>query len=108
MQEFLVFDESFDSCLTATLTLFLSSTTPRSVCLLSIPFALTYRTLNVMSSLIYSADGAGVGVVRVVIAVSFRPSRGRRSNLYFSDTVRKISTSDVSVTYRTGVLGSRA
>ena len=56
MQGFLDFDESYDSCITATLTLFLSNTTPSSVSLLPIPLA-----LNVLSSLIYSADGAGVG-----------------------------------------------
>ena len=52
-------DESFDSCITATLTLFLSNTTPSSVSLLLIPLALNCRTLNVLSSLC-SADGAGV------------------------------------------------
>ena len=61
MQGFLDFDESFDSCITATLTLFLSNTTPRYVSLLPIPLALNYRTLNVLSSLICLADGAGVG-----------------------------------------------
>ena len=61
MQGFLDFDESFDSCITATLTLFLSNTTPSSVSLLPIPLVLNYRTLNVLSSLICSADGAGVG-----------------------------------------------
>ena len=53
--------ESFDSCITATLTLFLSNTTPSYVSLLPIPLALNCRTLNVLSSLIFSADGAGVG-----------------------------------------------
>ena len=61
MQGFLDFDESFDSCINATLTLFLSSTTPNSVSLLPIPLALTCRTLNVLSSLIFLADGTGVG-----------------------------------------------
>ena len=61
MQGFLDFGESFDSCITATLTLFLSNTTPSSVSLLPIPLALNCRTLNVLSSLICSADGAGVG-----------------------------------------------
>ena len=62
MQGFFDFDESFDSCITATLTsLFLSNTTPSSVSLLSITLALNCRTLNVLSSLICSADGAGVG-----------------------------------------------
>ena len=46
------FDESLD--------LFLSSTTPNSVSLLPIPLALSCRMLNVLSSLICSADGAGV------------------------------------------------
>ena len=61
MQGFLDFDDSFDSSITATLTLFLSSTTPSSVSLLPIPLALNCRTLNVLSSLICSADGAGDG-----------------------------------------------
>ena len=60
MQGFLVFDESFDSCITATLTLFLSNTTPSSVSLFPIPLALNCRTLNVLSSLVCSADGAVV------------------------------------------------
>ena len=38
------FDESFDSCITATLTLFLSNTAPTSVSLLPIPLALNCRT----------------------------------------------------------------
>ena len=100
MQGFLDFDESFDSFITGTLALFLSSTTPSSVSVLPIPLALSCRTLNVLSSLICSADGAGVGggeggdcwvfdakqgleVVRVVIAGSLMPSRGCMSNLYF-------------------------
>ena len=61
MMGFLDFDESFDSCITATMTLFLSNTTPSSVSLLLIPLALNCRTLNVLSSIICSADGAGVG-----------------------------------------------
>ena len=60
MQGFLDFDVSFDSCITATLTLFLSNTTS-SVSLLPIPLSLNCRTLNVLSSLICSVDGAGVG-----------------------------------------------
>ena len=55
------FDESFNSCITATLTLFLSNTTLSYVSLLPIPLALNCRTLNVLSSLIYSVDGAAVG-----------------------------------------------
>ena len=58
---FLDFDESLDSCITATLTLFLSNTTPSAVSLYPIPSALNCRTLNVLSSLICLADGAGVG-----------------------------------------------
>ena len=61
MRWFLDFDESFVSCITATLTLFLSNTTHSSVSLLPIPLALNCRTLNELSSLICSADGAGVG-----------------------------------------------
>ena len=55
------FDESLDSCITATFTLFLSNTAPSSVSLLPIPLALSCRMLNVLSSLICSADGAWVG-----------------------------------------------
>ena len=90
MQGFLDFDESFNSCITATLTLFLSNTTHSSVSLLPIPLALNCRTLNVLSSLICSADGAGIGDGEGgggVDCCFFRPSRGRRSNLYFSDIV---------------------
>ena len=61
MQGFLDFGESFDSCITANLTLFLSNATPSSVSLFPIPLALNCRTLNVLSLLICSADGAGVG-----------------------------------------------
>ena len=61
MQGFLDFDESFDSCIPATLSLFLSNSTPSSVSLLPIPLALNCRTLNVLSSLICSADGTRVG-----------------------------------------------
>ena len=61
MQGFLDVDKSFDSCITATLTLFLPNTNHSSVSLLPIPLALNCRTLNVLSSLICSADGAGVG-----------------------------------------------
>ena len=61
MQGFLDFGENFDSCITATLNFFISNTTPNSVCLLPIPLALNCRTLNVLSSLMCSADGAGVG-----------------------------------------------
>ena len=58
--EFLDFDESFDSCITATLILLFSNTTPSSVSLFPIPLPLNCRTLNVLSSLICSADGTGV------------------------------------------------
>ena len=61
MHGFLDFDESLDSCITATLTLFLSSTTHSSVSLLPIPLALSRITLNVLSSLICLAEGEGVG-----------------------------------------------
>ena len=102
MQGFLDFDESFDSCITATLTLFLSNTT-----LLPIPLA-----LNVLSSLICSADGEGLEMVRVVVVLvagSLRPRRGRRSNLYFSDTVlhlrvRNISHAPIQYIWCTGSL----
>ena len=56
-----LFYETFDSSITATLTLFLFCTTHSSVSLLQIPLALSCRTLNVLSLLICSADGAGVG-----------------------------------------------
>ena len=93
------FDKSFDSCITATLTLFLSNTTPSSVSLLPIPLALNCRILNVLASLICSADGAGLDMVRLVvglIAVSLRPRRGRRSILYFSDTVLHLRVRNIS------------
>ena len=53
------FGDSFDSCITTTLTLFLSSTTPSSVSLFPIPLTLSCSTLNVLSSLICSVGGAG-------------------------------------------------
>ena len=59
MQRFLDLGDSFDSCITATLTLFLSSTTPSSVRLFPISLALSFRTLNVLSSLICLVSGAG-------------------------------------------------
>ena len=62
MKGFLHLYENFYSCITATLIFFLSNTTPSFVSLLPIPLALNCRTLNVLSSLICSADGAGVGV----------------------------------------------
>ena len=52
---------SFDSCITATLTLLFSITTPSSVSLLPIPFALSCRPLNVLSSLFLYVGGTGVG-----------------------------------------------
>ena len=55
-QGILDFYESFYTCITADLVLFLSSITPISVSLLLIPLA-----LNVISSLICSVYGAGVG-----------------------------------------------
>ena len=63
MQGFLDFDESFDSCITATLILILSNTISinSSVSLCPIPLALNCRTLNMLSSLICSAGEAGVG-----------------------------------------------
>ena len=51
--------DNFDSCITATLTLFLSSTTSSSVSLFPIPLALSCRTLNVLSSLICLVGGVG-------------------------------------------------
>ena len=59
--EVLGLDVSLDSCITATLTLLFSSTTPSSVSLLAIPLALSCIMLNVLSSLVCSADGVGVG-----------------------------------------------
>ena len=78
------FDESFDSCITATLTLFLSNTTPSSVSLFRIPLVLNCRTLNVLSSLIVWQMEQWLEVVRVMvglIAGFLRPIRGRRSNI---------------------------
>ena len=59
MQGFLYLGDNFDSCVTDTLTLFLSNTTPSSVSLFPIPLALSCRTLNVLSSLICLVGGAG-------------------------------------------------
>ena len=61
MQGFLDFGVSFDSCTTTTLTLLFSITTPSSVSLLPIPFALSCRTFNVLSSLFLSVGGVGGG-----------------------------------------------
>ena len=61
MQGFLDFGVSFDSCITVTLTLVFSITTPSSVSVLPIPFALSCRTLNVLSSLFLSVGGIGLG-----------------------------------------------
>ena len=58
---FLGFGVSFDSYITSTLTLLFSITTPRFVSLLPIPFALSCRTLKVLSSLFLSVGGVGVG-----------------------------------------------
>ena len=59
--------------------------TPCSVSLLPIPLVLNCRTLNVLSSLICLADGAGVGDGEVGGGVDcwvLRLSRGCMSNLY--------------------------
>ena len=105
MHGFLDFDESFDSCIIVTLTLFLSNTT--SVSLLPIPLSLNCRTLNVLSSLICSADGAGVGDCEGGGGVGdceggggvdcwvFEASMGRRSNLYLSDTVLNLRVQNI-------------
>ena len=61
MQGFLDFGVSFDSCITAILTLLFSITTPGSVSLLPIPFALSCRTLNVLLSLFFYVGGVEVG-----------------------------------------------
>ena len=80
------FGDDFDSCITATLTLFLSSTTPSSVSLFPIPLALSCRTLNVLS---------GIGLV-VVIAGTLAPSRCRRSNHFFFDTGMHLRFQNIS------------
>ena len=59
MQGYLDLGDSFDFCITATLTLFLSSTTPSSVSLFPIPLALNCRTVNVLSLLVCSVGRAG-------------------------------------------------
>ena len=56
---FLDLGDNVDSCITATLTLFLSNTTSSFVSLFPIPLALSCRTLNVLSSLICLVGGAG-------------------------------------------------
>ena len=133
MQGFFDYDESFDSCVSGTLTLFLSSTTPSPVSLLSMPLTLSCRTLNVLSSIICSADGAGVGGGEGGYGGDcwvFETEQGSQVQslftspilccilelgtycIYSSRTsvalVAYSSTSDISGTYRTGVLGSSA
>ena len=61
MHEFLDLCDGLDSCITDTLTLFISGTTPSSVSLLLNQLALSCRMLNVLLSLICSVGGAGVG-----------------------------------------------
>ena len=76
MQGFLDFDESFDSCITATLTLFLSNTTPSSVSLLPIPLALNCRMCCHHEFVRQMEQGLKVMKVVVrLIAGSLRPSR---------------------------------
>ena len=83
MQGFLDLGDNFDSCITATLTVFLSSTTPSSISLFPIPFALTCRMLTVLSSLFCSV---GEAWDRVSVGVGGGdcwddgPSRCRRAN----------------------------
>ena len=64
--------DSVDSLITLTLTLFLSSTTPRSVSLFPISLAFICKTLNVLSSLVYSVgrvgDRGGKGVGGAIAA----------------------------------------
>ena len=62
MRGFLDFDVSFDSCITATLTLLFSITTPSSIGLLPIPLPWSCRTLNVLSSLDGVEVGGGEGI----------------------------------------------
>ena len=115
MQGFLDFDESFDSCITATLTSFLSNTTPSSVSVLPIPLALNCRTLNVLSSLCFRHMEQGLEMVAVVGLVAgsqvqslfLRYCAAFKSPEHFSCTtsgapVAYSSTSDVSGTYRAG------
>ena len=59
MQGFLDLGAKIDSCITATLTLFLSSTAPSYVSVFPIPLVLSCSTLNVLSSQIRSVGGAG-------------------------------------------------
>ena len=116
MKRFLDFDESFDSCITATLTLFLSNTTPSSVSLLPNLLALNCRTLNVLSSLICLVDGAGVGDGEGGGGVDcrvFEAEQGSQVQSLFlrycasGAPVAYSSTGDVSGTYRAWILGSR-
>ena len=125
---FLNLGDKFDSCITTTLTLFLSIITPSSVSLFSIPLVLSCRTLNVLSSLIYSVGGEGdkVGsgdcwvyraeqvsqvqslflrywaVFKIPEHFHVHPSRASGALVAHS------STCDVVNTYWTGVLCSRA
>ena len=84
-------------CITATLTLFLSNTTPSSVSLFPIPLVLNCKTLNVLSSLRQMEQGLEMVRVMVLLIAGFlRPSRGRRFNLYFSDTVLHLRVRNIS------------
>ena len=105
---------------TATLTLFLSNTTPSAVSVLPIPLVLNCRMLNVLSSLIGSADGAGVvggegggGVDWWVFEAEHGPqlqSLFLRYCVAFKTSGAPVacsSTGDVSGTYKEGILGGR-
>ena len=99
IQGFLDFDESFDSCITATFTLFLSNATPSSGSLLPIPLALNCRTLNVLSSLICSEDGAGVGDGKGGGGVDcwiFEAEQELQVQSLFSDTVLHLRVRNIS------------
>ena len=96
MQGFLDLCNSFDSCTTATLTLFLFGTTPSYISLFPIALALSCRTLNVLASLICAVSGAGDrGGMVLAIPGTVRPIRCRRSNNFFSDTVLNISRAPI-------------
>ena len=66
MQGVLDLDESFDSCITATLTLFLSSTTPSSV-----RSSISVDLQKVLTSEARGPpyEGVGLGICPVVVAV---------------------------------------
>ena len=99
MQGFLDLGDSYDSCITATLILFFSGTTPSSVSLFLIPLAVSCITVNVLSSLICSVGGeVHSGGVRVGIGDCRDGGAEQVSKVQFfsSDTVLHLRVRNIS------------